>query len=99
MKEFHDGILLFEISSDKVWNKVQNDTTGLMRHYELNKYKFRAEGSSTSSPPPFSEVQAEVMLSYQDWLEEEWIKELRNRYLVKIDDKVYEEVKRRLANE
>ena len=99
MKEFHDGILLFEISSDKVWNKVQNDTTGLMHHYELNKYKFRAEGSSTSSPPPFSEVQAEVMLSYQDWLEEEWIKELRNKYLVIIDDKVYEEVKRRLANE
>ena len=36
---------------------------------------------------------------YQDWLEEEWIKELRNKYLVIIDDKVYEEVKRRLANE
>ena len=28
MNEFHDGILLFEISEKKVWNRVQEDSAG-----------------------------------------------------------------------
>jgi peptidyl-prolyl cis-trans isomerase SurA len=99
MKEFHDGILLFEISSGKVWNRVQEDTAGLMLHYELNKDKFPHERNGTASPLPFSEVQADVISSYQDWLNEEWIRELKSKYAVKIDDQVFEEVKKRLAYE
>lgn len=99
MKEFHDGILLFEISSDKVWNRVQDDSAGLMNHYELNMDKFPAEKNGAASPLPFSEVQADVISSYQDWLNEEWIRELKSKYAVKIDDQVFEEVKKRLANE
>ena len=37
IKEFHDGILLFEISGDKVWNRSQDDSSGLMNYYESNK--------------------------------------------------------------
>jgi len=99
MKEFHDGILLFEISSDKVWNRVQEDTAGLMLYYELNKDKFLSEKNIELSPLPFSEVQADLFSSYQDWLNEEWIRELKSRYAVRIDDQVFEEVKKRLANE
>ena len=29
MNEFHDGILLFDISSKNVWNRVQEDSAGL----------------------------------------------------------------------
>lgn len=39
MNEFHDGILLFEISSDKVWDRAGTDTAGLFRYYEINKEK------------------------------------------------------------
>jgi peptidyl-prolyl cis-trans isomerase SurA len=38
--EFHDGMLLFEISGKKVWNKVSSDTTGLRAYYEENKNKW-----------------------------------------------------------
>ncbi len=99
MKEFHDGILLFEISSDKVWNRVQEDSAGLMKHYELNKDKFQAERNGAASPLPFREVQADVISSYQDWLNEEWIRELKSKYAIKIDDQVFEEVKKELAYE
>jgi peptidyl-prolyl cis-trans isomerase SurA len=37
MNEFHDGMLLFDISSEKVWNKVSNDTAGQRRYYEDHK--------------------------------------------------------------
>lgn len=40
MKEFHDGILLFEISGQRVWNRVQTDTTGLREYYESVKNRY-----------------------------------------------------------
>lgn len=37
MNEFHDGILLFEISGKKVWNRVSEDTAGVLKYYEEHK--------------------------------------------------------------
>jgi len=33
IEEFHDGMLLFEISGRKVWNRVSDDTIGLHNYY------------------------------------------------------------------
>src|SRR5690606_3247240 len=33
MDEYHDGILLYEVMSDKVWNKAMSDTSGLEAYY------------------------------------------------------------------
>jgi peptidyl-prolyl cis-trans isomerase SurA len=40
MNEFHDGILLFDISSEKVWDKVTQDTAGLVKYYEDHKNNY-----------------------------------------------------------
>jgi peptidyl-prolyl cis-trans isomerase SurA len=37
INEFHDGMLLFEISGKKVWNRISNDSTGLHNYYEEHK--------------------------------------------------------------
>ena len=37
MNEFHDGMLLFEISEKKVWSRVSNDSSGLHHYYEVHK--------------------------------------------------------------
>lgn len=186
MNEFHDGILLFEISGKRVWNRVQDDSAGLKQYYEEHKNEFLtrrgieakiytlhsqkgekklsasyrkysgkpctdslmiekfngridtmlvitegkwfsgddpeidklnwSQGSHTakiknfpsiimiskeieSVPLPFEEVQGEMMTGYQDYLEGEWIKQLKVRYTVKIDDQVYSELKSKLGNE
>jgi len=40
VQEYHDGILLFNLSEKKVWNKGITDTTGLKEFYEANKHKY-----------------------------------------------------------
>ena len=186
MNEFHDGILLFEISGRRVWNKVQEDSTGLKGYYEDHKQnyltnksiegklyllhdqkgkkslyqaykkysrktgtdmlltaKFNSRNDSMLTitpgkwfkgdnkeidntqwvtgpqyieiksfpaviainrindpePIPFKELQGEIMTAYQDYLENEWIKQLKREYSVKIDDLVYDKVKKSLKNE
>ncbi len=186
MNEFHDGILLFEISSKKVWNIVQEDSTGLKQYYDLHKDNFKSrkrieakiyslksgggmeeleaayreysvkpdadkqlserfnrtgdtmlfitegkwsEGDDQDldkihwttgvqslikngmpsvivinkitepSPQSFDEAKTDVLSEYQDWLTEEWIRQLTEKYTVKIDNNVFEEVKERINNE
>ncbi len=189
VKEFHDGILMFEISADMVWNRVQEDSSGLKGYYNNNKrdylsprsvdakvythtghltqkavkqfrndirrnsrrsdgdgrlnqkynsgrdtlltitegvwYRgddpalddvnwtrgiqfFRKNGSHAAvlikrvnepAPMPLAAVKGEVMAGYQDELENEWIKQLKENYTVRIDEAVLNEVRQRLENE
>ena len=40
IQEYHDGILLFNISEEKIWNFASQDTTGLEEYYSKNKNKY-----------------------------------------------------------
>lgn len=41
MQEYRDGVLLFEISNRKVWDKAGKDTAGLEKFFAKNKKKYR----------------------------------------------------------
>lgn len=43
MQEYHDGILLYEIMTDKVWNQAMRDTTGLKNFFESNRSNYMWE--------------------------------------------------------
>ena len=47
---------------------------------------------TTSSPRTFNEAKGLVMNDYQAWLEEQWIKDLRKKYPVSVDQKVLAEI-------
>lgn len=184
MNEFHDGILLFDISGKRVWNRVSEDSAGLRRYYEENKHKYLTEpgiaakiytlrvpdgakalsnaykkysskkdpdallekkfnrkkdsvllitggrwlkgendqidqlnwvqGSQAitkdgfpaivkvtelidPAPLPFEDVQGEMMTRWQDYLENSWVEQLKQKYSVKIDNVVLGEVKKKLG--
>jgi peptidyl-prolyl cis-trans isomerase SurA len=186
MNEFHDGILLFDISGKKIWNRVSDDSSGLYSYYENNKndyltrhgieatiytikslngekllssafkkysgkpdrdnrliekfnknndtlltikkgiwYKgddhdidniqwltgyqpFKRNGfpsiiliNRVIEPVPlaFKEVQGEMMSGFQEYLESEWIRQLKNRYDVKIDSMVLDDLKKMFNDE
>lgn len=40
MKEYRDGILLFELTDQKVWSKAVKDSAGLAQYYEKNKTNY-----------------------------------------------------------
>jgi peptidyl-prolyl cis-trans isomerase SurA len=40
LNEYHDGIILYEIMTDKVWNKAMKDTTGLKEFFEKNRDQY-----------------------------------------------------------
>jgi len=43
MEEYMNGILLFDLASDKVWTKAVEDTTGLKAFYEQNKNNYMGQ--------------------------------------------------------
>lgn len=40
VQEYHDGILLFSLMENEVWNKAVQDTLGLQDYYERNKNSY-----------------------------------------------------------
>ncbi|MCX6281975.1 MAG: peptidylprolyl isomerase [Bacteroidetes bacterium] len=40
MKEYRDGILLFDLTDQKVWTKAIKDTAGLQEFYQKNKFNY-----------------------------------------------------------
>jgi peptidyl-prolyl cis-trans isomerase SurA len=39
-REYRDGILLFDLTDQKVWSRAVKDTAGLRQYYEANKSKY-----------------------------------------------------------
>lgn len=42
LKEYYEGILLFEIMEDEVWNKASADSAGQAKYYEEHKSEYQA---------------------------------------------------------
>jgi len=84
MEEYRDGVLLFELMEEKIWNKSMSDVKELNEFFKNNQSKY--------SGSEFKEVKGLVISDYQKYLEENWIKELKNKYSVSINKKVLSQI-------
>ena len=85
IQEYHDGLLLFEVSNREVWEKAAADSVGQMKWYK--KYRKKRYGKKK-----YEEVKAAVTADWQDELEKRWLDALRKRYDVVIYDEVLKTV-------
>lgn len=77
MQEYHDGILLFEITDQKVWSKATADTTALRSFYEDHAETFNWEG--------LNENRGAIIAEYQNYLERKWVGDLRRKFNVHVN--------------
>ncbi|MCC3151833.1 peptidyl-prolyl cis-trans isomerase [Hymenobacter sp. BT770] len=66
VKEYRDGILLFQLMDEKVWSKAIEDTVGLKKYFAANQAKYqwdqRVQGTvvSAATPALLARVQKEL---------------------------------------
>ena len=82
MQEYRDGILLFNISKDLIWDKASKDEAKLKEIYEEGNFD-----------KPYNKVRGIIISKYQDELEKEWIKALREKYTITVNQEVLKSIK------
>ena len=79
IQEYRDGLLLFELMQQKIWNKSSKDTLGLKNFFDANLSKFKTK--------ELKKIKGEVMNDYQSFLEKNWIADLKNKSSVSVNEK------------
>jgi len=75
-KEFHEGLLLFDLLEKEVWEKAK-DSIGLQNYFNSNSKKYKSN--------ELKNIKGEVISDYQNYLETLFSKQLRDKYTVKIN--------------
>ena len=86
LKEYKEGLLLFDLMQEKIWNVASNDSINIKEFYQSNKSKYSS----------FDDDKGEIISDYQDFLENNWITKLRANNSVTIDKKVLKQIKKSL---
>ena len=79
LQEYEDGLLLFELMQQKIWDKASKDTLGLKNFYQKNLTKYNNK--------ELNKIKGEVMNDYQNHLEQLWIADLRNKTAIEVNKK------------
>ncbi len=79
LQEYRDGLLLFELMQQKIWNKSSKDTLGLKNFFNANL--------STYQPKELNKIKGEVMNDYQNFLDKNWIADLRRKSVIEIKNR------------
>jgi peptidyl-prolyl cis-trans isomerase SurA len=77
LQEYKDGLLLFELMQQKIWEKSSKDTLGLKNFFDANLSKYQ--------PKELDKIKGEVMNDYQNFLETNWIADLRRKSVIEVD--------------
>ncbi len=100
MREYEEGILLFEVSKNEVWDKASKDTSGLKTFFEKNnkEYYFPEEATIATYTMllPLKKVAGEVHKHAEENSPEETLSkfnEHKNILEVSVETKILEKIK------
>lgn len=89
LQEYEDGLLLFELMQRKIWDKATKDTLGLQKFHKKNLQKYNNS--------PLDKVKGEVINDFQNYLEQLWIEEMRNKNVIEVRKKALKKLKKYYA--
>ncbi len=104
MQEYHDGILLFNLTNDVIWTKAVKDTTGIEAFYESNKenYKWGERIDATLYSVKDESIAEQVKSMIKNGASEDSIVEVVNRpsqLNVKYDSNKFEKGKNNIIDQ
>jgi hypothetical protein len=76
INEYKEALLLFNISQEKIWDRIGDDESKIREYYDTHKEQYTA---------PYDDVKTEVTADYQKKMECDWVTSLRNKYVITID--------------
>ncbi|QVY66831.1 peptidylprolyl isomerase [Polaribacter sp. Q13] len=79
LKEYEDGLLLFELMQEKIWTKSSSDTIGLQKFFDTHTTNYKTTDLKS--------IKGQVINDYQNFLEENWIADLRKKSKIKVSKK------------
>lgn len=79
LKDYEDGLLLFELMQQKIWDKSSKDTLGLKDYFSNHKANY--------STKELNDIKGQVMNDYQNFLEKNWIADLRKKNNIKVNNR------------
>jgi peptidyl-prolyl cis-trans isomerase SurA len=77
IEEYKDGLLLFELMQQKIWEKSSKDTLGLKTFFNDHIKEYQ--------PQELDSIKGQVMNDYQNFLEKNWISDLRSKSVIEVD--------------
>jgi peptidyl-prolyl cis-trans isomerase SurA len=80
VREYYEGLLLFEIMEREVWSKASKDSAGLEKYYLSNQNRY-----NNPQPQKLDEIKGIVMSDYQTYIEDNWIAGLKKKYKVTVN--------------
>jgi peptidyl-prolyl cis-trans isomerase SurA len=77
LKEYEEGLLLFELMQEKIWKKSSIDSLELKKYFNTN--------SAIYDKDDLKNNRGQVINDYQNFLENNWLADLRKKYKVQVN--------------
>ena len=84
IKEYREGLLLFNLMQDKIWTVRDSDSTKLKRYFDDNKNKYSS----------FEDERGKVIGDFQQYQEEIWINSLKSKHKLTINKRAVKRLKK-----
>jgi peptidyl-prolyl cis-trans isomerase SurA len=89
IKEYHQGMILFEMNNEKVWSESLKDSLKIEEFYEKVKFNYL---DNEGNPKSLHDIRSAVITEYQNELENEWLTRLKEKYPVWINEELFESI-------
>ena len=85
IKEYREGLLLFNLMQDKIWTFRDSDSLNLKKFFDENKSDYNS----------FEDDKGKIIGDFQDFQEAKWIVKLKSKHKITFNNKAIRKLKKR----